>query len=121
VEGETLWSGCCCESSENVLEQRLTEDTWRGLQVVLFPCVDALTRPCTEILQGGRDVEKSSAPKCAAADGSDDDRDSVRDDIGVDGAWEYQRLRESTSGCRPARACGLSIQILAVFASLTIA
>ena len=66
-------------------------------------------------------MEKPSASKCAAADGSDDDQDSVRDDIGVDGAWKYQRLCEDASGRRPARTCGLSIQILAVFASFTIA
>ena len=51
----------------------------------LFPRVGALIKPCLEVLQGGRDVEIPSASKRATADRSDDDRDSVRYDIGVDG------------------------------------
>ena len=31
------------------------------------------------------------------ADRSDDVRDSIRNDIGLDGEWKYQRLREGAS------------------------
>ena len=34
VEGGTLWSGCCGESLENLLRQRLTDDHPRELQVL---------------------------------------------------------------------------------------
>jgi hypothetical protein len=65
-------------------------------------------------------MENSSAPKCAVADRSDDDREPVRNGIGVDGAWKHQRLREGTSGSRPTRAREFPIQSLAVLVSFTI-
>jgi len=43
-----------------------------------------------EVLQGGGDVEDPSASERVAAAGRGDDRDSVRDYIGVDGQWEHQ-------------------------------
>ena len=42
---------------------------------------------CVEILQGSRDVEKSSPPKRAPIAGSDDDQRALRNDIGVDAPW----------------------------------
>ena len=44
-----------------------------GMGCAILPCVGALTEPRTEVLQGGRDVEITSASECAAVDRSDDD------------------------------------------------
>ena len=88
---------------------------------VLFLCVDALTKPRVEVLQGGCDMEKPSASKHATADRSDDGRESVRNGIRVDGTWKHQRLRKGTSRRRSARACKFSIKNLVILASLTIA
>ena len=44
-----------------------------GCGPCLFPRVDVLTKHCTEILQGGRNVENPSASECAAADRGNDD------------------------------------------------
>ena len=40
-----------------------------------------------EILQGGYDMENPPPPECTVAVRRDDDRESVRDGIGVDGKW----------------------------------
>jgi len=48
-----------------------------------------------EVLQGGCDVENSPPPERAATVGSYNGRSSVCDGIGVDGEWEYQRIRQS--------------------------
>ena len=52
--------------------------------------VSELTRPCTEVLQGGRDVEGPSASKCAATNRRDNDQGRVRNDVGLDGERKYQ-------------------------------
>ena len=44
-----------------------------GVSYTIFPRVNALTESCTEVLQGGRDMEITSTSKRVAADGSDDD------------------------------------------------
>jgi hypothetical protein len=65
-------------------------------------------------------MENPSASECTAADRSDDDRDPVRNDIGVDGGWKHQRFREGASRRRPTRTCGFSIRGLAALSLLTI-
>ena len=70
-----------------------------------------------EVLQGGCNLEKPPASECSATCRSDDVRDPVRNDIGLDGEWEHQRLREDTSGCKPVGAGRLFTQRLAIFAS----
>ena len=62
-------------------------------------------------------MEIPSAPECAAAARRDDHRDSVCDDIGVDGQWKYPRIFEEISECRPVGSCEFSIQDSAVFIS----
>jgi hypothetical protein len=54
-----------------------------------------------EVLQGGRDVENTSAPERPATDRGDDVRESVRNDIRLDGQRQSQRLCEGTSGRTP--------------------
>ena len=49
-------------------------------------------------------MENPSAPKRAAADRSDDERISVRDDITMDGERKHQRLCEETPRCGPVSA-----------------
>jgi hypothetical protein len=48
----------------------------------------------TEVLQGGRWMEDSSSSECFTAVGRDDDRDPVRDGIGMDGEWEHHPVPE---------------------------
>jgi len=43
-----------------------------------------------EVLQRGYDMEDPPAPECLAADRGDDVRDSVCDDIRLDGKWKHQ-------------------------------
>lgn len=57
---------------------------------VILPHVNALTEPCIEVLQDGCDVEEPSASECTAAVRSNDNRNSVRNDLRVDGKWKYQ-------------------------------
>ena len=52
------------------------------------------------------------ASECAAIDRSDDDRNSVRNDIGVDGEWKHQRLREGQSQYRPVGFGGHFIEYI---------
>ena len=42
-------------------------------------------------------MENPPASKRPATDRSDDVQDPVRNDIRLDGKWEYQQLREGTS------------------------
>ena len=93
----------------------LTEDNWRG-SYYLFT-VNALIKPRTEVLQGGRDVEIASTPERATTDRSNHDRDPLRDGIRVDGRQKHQRVRKDTSGRGPVGACGPSIQGRTVFPS----
>ena len=84
-----------------VLRKSLNSDLQMIVNVgagrVLFPCVDALTKPCTELLQGGRDVEIPSTSKRVIAGRGDNDRGPVRNGIKMDDKWEHKCLREGTS------------------------
>ena len=60
-------------------------------------CACALTVPCAEVLQGGCRVESSPPSERPTTDWSSNVRAPVRNDIGLDGEWEYQHLRKSTS------------------------
>ena len=60
-----------------------------------------------EVLQGSCDVENPPASECPATDRSDDDRNPIHDGVGLDGKWKRQRLRESTSRCKPVGVGGL--------------
>ena len=42
-------------------------------------------------------MENPPASEYPTADGSDNVRVSVRNDIGLDGEWKHQQLREGTS------------------------
>ena len=56
-------------------------------------------------------MEGPPAPECPAADRSDDVRDSVRDDIRLDGEWKRQRVREGTPGYRSVEAGRFSLNL----------
>ena len=45
-----------------------------------------------EVLQGGCDMELPLSSECAASVGRDDDRESVRNGIGVDVEGQYQAV-----------------------------
>ena len=45
---------------------------------------------CTEVLQGGFDLELSPPFECVAAVGRDDDQGSVCNGIRMDGKWQHQ-------------------------------
>ena len=66
---------------------------YRCSQLVTRP--NELTIPRIEILQGGCDMECPSSSERATTGRRDDDRDSIRDGVGVDGKGEHQRPRES--------------------------
>ena len=44
-----------------------------GCRLCSLPHVDVLTISCLEVLQGGCDMEKPQAPKCASTDGGGGD------------------------------------------------
>ena len=117
VEGETLRSRRRCEGHKNILKQRLTEDNWCRLLIMLFPRACVLTTPHVVVLQGGRNVESPPASEYPAADRGYDVRGSVCDDIRLDGERKHQRLREGTPGCQPVGTGGFFTQILTVFGS----
>ena len=52
--------------------------------------INEQTGPHAEILQGGHALEHPSPPKRVAAVGRDDDRETFRDGIGVDGERKHQ-------------------------------
>ena len=60
------------------------------------------------VLQRGRDVERPSPSKRVTTTRSDFDRHSIRDGVGMDGKWEYQRVCRGASGHRPVRTGGFS-------------
>ena len=62
-------------------------------------------------------MESPPASECAAVNRSDDVRYSVRNGVGLDGEWKYQRLCEGTPGCKSDRAGKMFIESLAVFAT----
>ena len=55
---------------------------------MLIPYVDVL-KSCAEVLQGGCDMEISSAPKCTVTARGYDERVSVCHGVRVDGEWEH--------------------------------
>ena len=57
--------------------------------------------PRVEVLQRGCDLENSTTSECLATDRGDDIRDSVCNDIGLDGKRKHLRLREGTPRCEP--------------------
>jgi len=83
----------------------------------LFPRARVLTVPRAEVLQGGCRVENPPTSECPTVDWSDNVRDPVRDDIGLDGEWKYQQLPEGTSRHKPAGTGRRSFQNLVIFTS----
>jgi len=55
-------------------------------------------------------MEKPPASEHPSADRSDNVRDQVRNGIGLDGEWEYQRICEGAPGCKPVGAGRFFIQ-----------
>ena len=89
------------EVAAKVLRTNLTSDLERIKKVNcsrLTVSIDQLTGSNTEILQGGRSVGDPPSSKHTAVVRRDSLRESVRDGIGMDGEWEYQRVCEGT--CR---------------------
>ena len=64
-------------------------------------------------------MEVPSASKCPAANWGNNVGESVRDGIRLDDEWKHPRIRQGTSRCRPARACGFSVKSLTASAPLT--
>jgi hypothetical protein len=62
-------------------------------------------------------MENAPAPERSVAGRSDNVRDSVRNDIGLDGQWKYQRLRESTPGYKSVGTGRFLTQCLATSTS----
>lgn len=54
-----------------------------------------------EVLQGGYDMEVSPSSERATAIGGDNDKQPVRDGIGVDGQRKHQRIYRCVQGCQP--------------------
>ena len=52
-----------------------------------------------EVLQRIRDVEGSSSSERVAATGRHNDRDPVRDGVGMDDERKHQPICENTPGC----------------------
>jgi len=64
-------------------------------------------------------VERPSPSERATAAGSDDGRESVRDDIGMDGKWEHHRICKITCGCGSTEACAYFVYKFHYHSSLT--
>ena len=56
---------------------------------------------CTEVLQGGCDMEHPPASEHPAPGRSDNVREPVRNGVRLDGERKHQRLREDTPGRKP--------------------
>ena len=63
-----------------------------------------------EVLQGGHNLEGSSASERAALAGCDNNRESVRYGVGMDDKWEHQPVCEGAPGRESVRARKFSIQ-----------
>ena len=57
-------------------------------------------------------MENPSTSECAATDGSDDDRDLLRNGIRLDVERKHQQLREGSSAREPAQACEFASKAL---------
>jgi hypothetical protein len=101
------------EVAAKALRVYLTSDLPR-IRRVGYPClvvfVDKPTAFHTEVLQGGRWMEAPSSSERVTAVGRDDDRDPVRDGIGMDGKWEHHPVREGEYQRGPAGACKFLVQ-----------
>ena len=62
-----------------------TSEEWVANVALNLFCIGELTVSHTEVLRGGYDVEMPSSSERPAAVGRDDDRESPRHGIGVDG------------------------------------
>jgi hypothetical protein len=69
-----------------------------------------------EVLQRGYDMENTPTSEHPAADRSDDVRDSICNDIGLDGLRKHQQLCEGAPGCKSV-GTGPFSQVLTAFAS----
>ena len=72
---------------------------------------DELTMPRTDVLQGGCGMEHPSPSQRATTARRDDDRESIRDGIGVDGKREHQRVCEGGSQCGSVKACAILFMV----------
>ena len=68
-------------------------------------CTNESTMSCVEVLQGGCGMEHPSPSQRATTARRDDDRDSIRDGIEVDGKRERQRVCEGESQGGSVEAC----------------
>ena len=66
--------------------------------VVVFPPIDQSVLTFAEVLQGGHNLEVSSASERIATARSDTDRESICHGVEVDGEREYQRVCDSAPG-----------------------
>jgi len=55
-------------------------------------------------------MEGASSPKCVAAVRRDNNREQVRDGIGVDGEWEHQCVFEGKPRCESIGACAFFVR-----------
>jgi len=74
--------------------------------------INETTWPHTEILQGGHALEGALPSKRVTTFGCDDDRETVRDGIGVDGERERQRIYEGQTRRESVRACTFQIGVV---------
>ena len=73
-------------------------------------CTDELIVSCVEVLQGGCDMECPSSSECVTPVGRDNDRESVRYGIRVDGEWSYQAVRGGESQRGSVGTCTFFVQ-----------
>ena len=120
-----MWKGehCGRDVAVKVIRTYSNSDLQKIIGVSNWSCsLPACSRSTlrVEVLQGGHDVEDPPTSECPTADRSDDVRDSVRDDIGLDGERKYQRLREGAPRCKPVGAGRLFAQNLMTFGSISL-
>ena len=112
-----VWKGEHCGLDVAVKVIRIYSDS--DLQRVIGVGHDSALSPhtCTlmvtrvEVLQGGCRVENPPASEHPPADWSNDVRDSVRDDIRLDGQWKHQQIFEGTPLSKPVGAGRCFVQI----------
>ena len=99
-----VWKGEYCgqDVAVKVLRTYSNDVLQKTIHVSGWPypfCVSVHRHDLAEFLQGGCDVETTAPPEHPATDRSDNVRESVRNDIGLDDEWKHQQLCESTPGC----------------------